>query len=299
MRQAAVANRSHSPSLAELASRYGLRVAGDRPGLAAYTRLVWSYRHFIVAFGTAKNAASLSTARLGKLWQVITPLVNAAVYFLLFGVLLNTRRNIENFTAFLCIGVFVFGFTQQVVMSGIRAIGDNLGLVRALQFPRAALPVSATLTQLQQFAYSMGVLLLIVVASGDTPSLKWPLLVPTLVLQLIFSGGLSLGLARMGSTVADLKHLMPFVLRTWMYASGVFYSVTRFEEHLPAAFAKLLELNPMLIYIELARQALLEVPPAPGLPVPVMWLAALGWAVVVGLGGYIYFWLGEKEYGRG
>jgi teichoic acid transport system permease protein len=31
----------------------------------------------------------------------------------------------------------------------------------------------------------------------------------------------------------------------------------------------------------------------------VMWLEALAWTFVVGLGGYVYFWRGEKGYGRG
>jgi teichoic acid transport system permease protein len=30
-----------------------------------------------------------------------------------------------------------------------------------------------------------------------------------------------------------------------------------------------------------------------------LWLTGLGWAVVVGVLGFIYFWRGEKEYGRG
>jgi teichoic acid transport system permease protein len=299
MRQAAVADRSQALSLAQLAGRYGLRMAGDRPSLAAYTRLVWLYRHFIVAFGTAHNAASVSTARLGRLWQVLTPLVNAAVYFLLFGLVLGTRQGIENFTAYLCIGVFLFGFTQQVVMSALRSIIDNLGLVRALQFPRASLPFAATLTQLQQFGFALGVLVVIIIATGDLPTLRWPLLLPALVLQLLFSCGLGLVMARLGSRTADLKHLMPFVLRTWMYASGVFYPVSMFEEHLPAALATILEINPLLVYIELARNALLEAPSPPGLPLPVLWLVGAAWAVVVGIGGYVYFWLGEKDYGRG
>ena len=34
-------------------------------------------------------------------------------------------------------------------------------------------------------------------------------------------------------------------------------------------------------------------------PIGLLWIQALIWAVVVGLGGYVYFWRGEKGYGRG
>ena len=76
------------------------------------------------------------------LWQVLTPLINAAVYYVIFGVVLNTSRDVDNFIAYLCTGVFLFGFTQTVIQAGAQAITGNLGLIRALHFPRASLPIA-------------------------------------------------------------------------------------------------------------------------------------------------------------
>jgi teichoic acid transport system permease protein len=56
--------------------------------------------------------------------------------------------------------------------------------------------------------------------------------------------------------------------------------------------------NPLLVYIDLTRYALLENTRLAS-PLPQLWLLALAWALVVGTGGYIFFWRGEKEYGRG
>ena len=60
----------------------------------------------------------------------MTPLLNAGVYYLVFGLLLGTRHGTPNFIPYLCTGVFVFNFTQTSVLSGTRAISDNLGLIR-------------------------------------------------------------------------------------------------------------------------------------------------------------------------
>src|ERR1700751_3078863 len=73
-------------SMAELAAQYGLRPSSARPGLFAYARMVWDRRHFIVAYATARNVSMYTEARLGNLWQVVTPLLNSAVYFPIFGV---------------------------------------------------------------------------------------------------------------------------------------------------------------------------------------------------------------------
>ena len=138
-----------------------------------------------------------------------------------------------NFIAYLCTGLFIFNFTQSAALAGTQAITGNLGLIRALHFPRACLPLATTLTQFQHALASMVVLAGIVLVTGEPITLRWLLIVPTLLLQAVFNAGLALLLARLGSRSTDLKQVMPFVMRTWMYGSGVLYSVTLFEEHLP------------------------------------------------------------------
>ncbi|WP_155368901.1 ABC transporter permease [Catellatospora vulcania] len=289
------------PALApdQLAARHGLRVAGERPGLVEYARRIWAYRHFIVAFANARNVATLTTARLGQLWHVLTPLTNAAVYYLIFGVILGTRHNIDNFVGYLCAGIFIFGYTTQVASAGTGIISGNLNMIRALQFPRASLPLSVTLTQLNQLLAAMAVLIGIVLVTGEPITFAWLTLVPLLFLQTVFNAGLAMLLARLGSKITDLKQIIPFVLRTWLYGSGVFYSLANVMDHMPTWAATLLKLNPMLIFIELAREALLAGPNESGMTTTYMWTTATVWALVMGICGFLYFWRGEKEYGRG
>src|SRR6476661_5359838 len=72
--------------LVQLAARYGLQPSAARPPLIEYLRQVW---------------------------QILTPLLNVAVYYLIFGLILNTKRGVPDFIAFLVIGVFIFNFTQR------------------------------------------------------------------------------------------------------------------------------------------------------------------------------------------
>ncbi|MEW2384533.1 ABC transporter permease [Micromonospora sp. NPDC047707] len=299
MAHTAVADPDSGLTQAQLAARYGLSFAGDRPTLAAYMRQLWSYRHFIAAYANAKVVASFSTTRLGRIWQVLTPLTNAAVYFFIFGVILGTRGGVENFIAYLCVGLFVFNFTSAAVSGGVQAISSNLGLVRALHFPRGCLPLAVTLTQLQHLITAMVVLIGIVLATGEPITVEWLLVVPAVALQSLFNAGLAMAMARVGAKLTDIKQLMPFVLRTWMYGSGVLYSVDKFAENLPSpVLVEIVHANPLLIYIELIRHALMEGAPLTS-PAPQLWLMAAIWAVVIGVGGFLYFWRGEMEYGRG
>ncbi len=285
---------------AELAAKYHLSVSGARPGLVEYVKQLWGRRHFIMAFSSAKLAAQYSQAKLGQLWQVATPLLNALVYFLIFGLILKAGRGMttEVYIPFLVTGIFVFTFTQSSAMAGVRAISGNLGLVRALHFPRASLPISFSLQQLQQLLYSMIVLVLIVVGFGNLPRLSWLLVIPTLVLQFTFNTGLALIMARLGSKTPDLAQLMPFIMRTWMYASGVMFSITEMLKDRPTWIADVLQWNPAAVYMDLMRFALIDGYGSENLP-PHVWLAAVVWAVLFGVLGFVYFWKSEERYGRG
>jgi teichoic acid transport system permease protein len=285
---------------AQLAAKYGLAVSGARPSLVEYVRQLWGRRHFILAFSQAKLTAQYSQAKLGQLWQVVTPLLNAGVYYFIFGVILHASRGMSQdvYIPFLVTGVFVFTFTQSSIMSGVRAISGNLGLVRALHFPRASLPISFSLQQLQQLLFSMIVVFIVTIGFGSYPGASWLLIVPILVLQFLFNTGLAMILARMGAKTPDLAQLMPFVLRTWMYASGVMFSITATMQDRAEWIVRLLQVNPAAVYMDLMRFALIDGYGSSNLP-PHVWAIALFWAVVVFAGGFVYFWKAEERYGRG
>ena len=308
--------------LPELAARYGLEPSAARPSPLAYLKQLWQRRHFVVAFATARNVAMYSEARLGQVWQILTPLLNAAVYFLIFGVILNTRRGVPNFIPFLVTGVFIFNFTQRSFIIASRVINDSL-------------PLGYVLIELQQMAISMVVLIVIVLGFGEPLTWYWLLALPALALQTFFNVGVALILARTGAGVDDVSQLIPFIVRTWMYASGVMFFIPALATlYLHAKISYLLQINPAAVYISLVRNSLLtslrttvgtyqpynralcqaqlaavKAHPTPN-PAAVdhchlvvggssLWMYGVGWAVVALVIGYFVFWRAEVTYGRG
>ncbi|MEU6169216.1 ABC transporter permease [Streptomyces tanashiensis] len=286
--------------LGALARRHGLSVSGARPSLPAYVRQLWSRRDFITAFATARLTAQFSQARLGQVWQVMTPLLNAAVYYLIFGVLMNAKNGVPDYVPFLITGIFVWTFTANTVQAGTRAISGNLGLVRALHFPRASLPISLAFQQLQQLLFSLAALVVMLACFGEFPTWSWLLAVPALFLQALFSTGVALVLARLAARTPDISQLMPFVLRTWMYASGAMFSIQNLagSGRFPDAVVLALQCNPAAVYIDLMRFALIESFTGAQLP-PHVWALAVGWALLAFAAGFVWFWKAEETYGRG
>jgi len=89
-------------------------------------------------------------------------------------------------------------------------------------------------------------------------------------------------------------------MRTWMYISGVFYPATFFDKNLPSGLGKIAEANPAVVYLDLMRYLLIH-----DKSMQLLWgrtgtmVLAVGWAIVMSVVGFIYFWRGEGEYGRG
>jgi teichoic acid transport system permease protein len=246
-------------SLAGLAAEHGLKPSAARPPLLEYIKRVWRRRYFVTGFATAQNVAMYTEARLGQVWQVLTPLLNVAVYYLIFGLILDTSRGVPNFIAFLVVGVFIFNFTQRSFIISSRVMWDSLPLIRALYFPRACLPLGYVLIELEQLAISLVVIFATVLAVGEPLSWHWLLIVPVLAMQTLFNVGAAFILARFGAGFDDVSQLLPFLVRTWFYASGVMFSIQTFHNlHAHPTIARILQYNPAAIYITLTRNALMQ-----------------------------------------
>lgn len=296
--------RSGQEPLAKLAQRYGLRRAIARPRFPVYLRQLWERRHFILTYATSRNVSKYSSSTLGQLWQVLTPLLNAAIYFLMFGLILGGGKGIENYPAFLLTGMFIFTYTQRTVTAGAKSISSNLSLIRALHFPRASLPLAYTIQELQQLVISMAVLLVLVVITGEMPTWFWLMIPVVLLLQTFFNIGAGLIVARLGATMRDLNQLLPFITRTWLYASGVFFSIQDKvvgSAHLPQWVADVMYLNPAASFIEWMREILIATyrPEFGHHPPPMVWMSCVFWAVFALGFGFWYFWRSEERYGRG
>ena len=281
--------------LATLAAEHGLIAGGARQPLGEYLRELWARRDFASALASGSKNAQFRDTVLGRMWQVLSPILNAMVYYFIFGVLLQTSKGVENFPAFLIIGVFTFTYTQRAVTGGTKAIANNRNIIRAIHFPRAVMPLSVIVQEVQQQVVSMGVLVVIVLLTGEPITWLWLGVIPAVLLQTIFNVGLCMLVARWTAASRDVAQLVPFVMQTWRYLSGVMFAIPVFTADLDPWVEKALYLNPMTQYIEMMRGCLLS-----GYETPAhLWAFAAGWAVVTLVVGFLVFYRAEETYSRG
>lgn len=280
------------PSAAERARAAGLPQLGQRPGLRPYARDLWSRRHLTWELARSRFRAENEQNRLGMGWVVIRPLLNALVYGTVFGLLLQSDTRPSNFVPFLVLGIFVFQYFAGCLSDGAKAITGNAGLVRTLHFPRAILPVAVVLQHTLALLPMMATALVLTPVFGEPLTWRWLLVLPALGLLVLFSTGVAFVAARITLHVRDVTQLIPFVTRLLFYISGIFFSIDRVD--LPPAAEVVARANPVQVYITLTRTGLLtEVEASAG-----DWLLGVAWALVVLVGGAVFFWRAEDRYGR-
>jgi teichoic acid transport system permease protein len=268
----------------------GLQQLGVRPPLTVYLRSLWERRDFILALPVGQLRSRNANTVLGGLWHLLDPLILAAVYFLVFGLIFDGKDDVDNYVGFLVTGMFVFYYTRKCLTGGANTIVANEGIIRNVNMPRAAFPLGSILAETLAHLPAMALLVVLVTVTGETPALAWLLVIPLIVLQGIFNLGLAFWVGRLTFHFRDVKNLLPFLTRLLLYVSGVFFTIERIPEGL---LRDLFQLNPLYAFMTLNRLALLDGTTAAG-----PWLIAVLWSAVSLVSGLFYFWSRENTYGR-
>ncbi|WP_162529248.1 ABC transporter permease [Segeticoccus rhizosphaerae] len=231
---------------------------------------------------------------LGSAWLVLKPLLDGAIYALIFGFLFNTNRGIANFPSYVIIGTFLFHATSNCLNGGASSITSGANMIRAFAFPRAALPLSVV----TRGVVSMGpmlatmIALILIIPPHAQVTWRWLLFPLVLMLQMLLNTGLSLITARLTFQVPDFRLILGVIIRILFYGSGVFYSIDRFVHHPWLQF--LMESNPLFIVLDMSRDVLLY----DRTPALSSWLLLTERSLLILLIGYVFFWWKEEDYGR-
>ncbi len=183
----------------------------------------WTRREFRVRY---------SQSLLGAAWAVLQPVALMFIFSLVFGLILKVPTDGVPYPVFSFTASLPWTFFASSLTFAIPTLVNNMGLVSKIYFPREILPLSATLVCLIDFAIGalMFIPLLLFYQVHIGPAI---LLLPVLIIiQVIFSYGISLFASAVNVFFRDVRFIIPLALQIWMYISPVIYSANQIPEHL-------------------------------------------------------------------
>ncbi|MDP9832875.1 ABC transporter permease [Trueperella abortisuis] len=279
--------------VAAVDARKFLRLS-SRPLITAYVRDVWHRRHFTLMESKARAFGSIKDTALGKAWLILEPFLNSAIYYFIFAVLLSFDRGMDNFVAFLVIGLISFTLLSKGLNATSAIEGSGRNLVKSFQFPKFSLVLSYTLRTYYDFVPTViaMIIFIVVIPPHALPTTSWTL-VPLVYLLV---APLAIGIASITATLAtllpDIRFIIGLFSRLWFYASGIFWSVDMFADK--PFLQDLMRLNPACTYLDILRTILLTGSPAAAS----QWVYLTVWSITLFVVGFLFLWRSEVKMSK-
>jgi ABC-2 type transport system permease protein len=150
----------------------------------------------------------------------------------------------------------MFTFFSEATGTALSSLVDREALIRKVDFPRLAVPLSAVLTALMNVALNLVAVLVFLIAAGGSVRWSW-LEMPFLLLALAaFTTGLGMLLSTLFVRYRDIKPIWEVVLQILFYGTPIFYPIDIVVNR-SELLAKIIMLNPFAAIIQQSRHALI------------------------------------------
>ena len=188
---------------------------------------------------------------LGIAWYVVNPLVLMGAYYLMFGVVFKVATE-DDYPLFLMVGLVVWIFFSQGVLSAAPSLLDQGALIRKARFPRELIPAGVVTVQAVTFLMVLGAVALVTIVVRGT--LDPALLLLPLVLAALYAFvlGVALVVSVLHAYFRDVAPILSAALLPWFFLSPIFFQPDSITENEGARFA-LEWLNPVAPFIEGVR----------------------------------------------
>lgn len=191
-------------------------------------------------------------AVMGFGWAIFMPLVNTAVFSVIFTRVAPIDTPVA-YPVFAYCGLWVWNFYASSLRFSVASLTGNINLVSKVYFPREIFPFATLIVCLIDFAVG-GVVLGVLMVWFKVPvglSLLWfPVVLAT---HLVFTAALALFIAMANLFFRDVKYLFEIVITVWMFVTSVLYPVPTFN----GVFGTIMRLNPMTPIVDAYRNVLL------------------------------------------
>jgi lipopolysaccharide transport system permease protein len=249
-------------------------------------RVLLRYRGLIQTLVARDLKARYRGSALGFFWSFINPLLLLLIYSFVFTTVLPRAENdpeLEPYALFMFCGILPWTWFSSSIIESANVLISSGNLIKKVLFPAEVLPIVAVLANMAHFFLGLPILAAFLIYYQrplDPLELLWfPVIV---VVQLLFTIGLSLLLAALTVHFRDIKDLLGNLLTLWFFSTPIIYSM----QMAPDNYRWVLNLNPMTHLAISYQEVLFHVGPHGHWK----WLLVLaGLSLVVFLAGYFVF----------
>jgi len=218
---------------------------------AVATRLS-GWRHFVVvtrALTATEFKLRYFGSVLGYLWTLLRPLMLFGVLYVVFTHVVRFGGKVPHYPVVLLAAIVTFNFYSEATSGGLGSLVARENLLRKVAFPRAAVPISVSMTAAANLALGVVVVLGFAVIDGVTPSPRWILFLLSVLCVVVLATAIAVLLSVLFIRYRDVQPIWEVVLQLLFWGTPIIYTI----ESVPGNFQEVIMMNPLATLIQQGR----------------------------------------------
>jgi lipopolysaccharide transport system permease protein len=259
-----------------------------RGWLSLRLRELWEFRELLYFLSWRDIKVRYKQTVLGAAWAIIGPFLTMVLFSVIFGKFAQLPSDGIPYPIFSYAALLPWQLFARAMGDASASLIGNQNMITKIYFPRLFLPASSILSGLVDFGISFVVLLGMLFFYRITMTWRVLLLPAFILLATVTAMAVGMWLSALNVRYRDFRHVTPFLIQIWLYATPIAYSRTL----IPAQWQLLYSLNPMTGVVDGFRWALL----GRALEIGPLFYVSVAMVVVLFLGGLIYFQRMEQTF---
>ncbi|TDM34382.1 ABC transporter permease [Macrococcoides canis] len=194
---------------------------------------------------------------LGVFWNILQPLMQVGIYYLVFGLGLKGSHNDVvgvPFILHLVTGIFPWLFISQSINAGAMSIYSKLSLVTKMKFPSSALISISFTNSFLNLLITTSLVFVISVLKGYVPWWHYLWFIYFIISSYLLIFGINLIMSTVIIIIRDFRNILQNVIRMGFFLTPIFWAA----ETADPIMSKIMSFNPFAYLIGIYRTAFIH-----------------------------------------
>jgi ABC-type polysaccharide/polyol phosphate export permease len=189
---------------------------------------------------------------IGIGWTLLNPMLTSFVLWVVFSFAFADRLpSGQQYAPYLMAGIVLNSFFNLGVVISAESIASNSSVLTKIYVPPQVFPISVALAGLVNFFIGLIPLAIVVLISGQTLALTFPLVIIVGFFLALLVAGLGLALSLLFIRFDDTKNIVGVTLLILTYLTPIFYPISILNERMQS----IVKLNPLTSFLDCFRWA--------------------------------------------
>lgn len=180
----------------------------------------------------------------GYFWALLNPVAFAAVYYIAFKLILNTKT--PDYSIYLLAGIFPWSWLATSLNNSAATLRNNSTLVKKVNIKKFALPLASVCSESVHFICTMPVIIMLIILVSGKFYISWIYQIPLmLIAQFLLIYPLAVLLSLANAYVRDVEYVTGLFLSLLFFLTPIVYT----PDQIPIKYASIFQINPFYTLI--------------------------------------------------